>query len=273
MPNEVKLVRPELPAADTGSWPPRETSGGGNPLPPTVTPAHDSPGSQAASECCRACLGALAHRLAQPVTALRGGMELALLGIGSVSEYRSVLEQSLQLVDHLVQLIVSLRALAESSAPAGPPQSVALEQIVSEMQAEVQGLAQAREIQFQLTAEGAANICVDPGRLREALQSLLAWVIQSSAGGGVIETEISASDGEALVSLLPPRLDLQYLQVKVLEDIANPGLLFSHAVKTGAMGWAINRRLVEGLGGRLEIVAEGPDAGRIHARFPLAPAT
>jgi light-regulated signal transduction histidine kinase (bacteriophytochrome) len=273
MANDVKLARPELPAVHAGSLAPRETSEGGNPAPPTLVPAHDSAGGQRTPGSCRACLGALAHRLAQPATALRGGIELALLGKRSVSEYRSVLEQSLQIAEHMVQLIVSLRDLAESSAPAGPPQSVALEELVTAIQAEVQGLAESQEIHFQLTAEGAANICVDPGRLREALQNLLAWVIQNSAGGGVIETKISASDGEARVSLVPPRLDLQYLQVKVLEDIANPGLLFSHAAKNGAMGWAINRRLVEGLGGKLEIVTEGPDAGRIRARFPLAPAT
>jgi hypothetical protein len=148
-----------------------------------------------------------------------------------------------------------------------------LDKIVSEIQAEAQGLAESREVHLQLKAEGAASICVDPGRLREALQNLFAWVIQNSAAGGVIETEISASGAEAHLSLSPPRWDLQYLQVKMLEDIANPGLLFSHAAKTGAMGWAINRRLVEGLGGKLEIVTEGLDAGCIRAHFPLAPAT
>ncbi len=273
MPHEVKVARPEPPPAAAGSPARKDTSGAGSSLPTTVVSAQDPAGGQTASECCRACLGALAHRLAQPVTALRGGMELALLGKRSVSEYRSVLEESLQLADHVVQLIVSLRDLAESSAPAGPRQSVALDQIVREVQAEVQGLAESREVHLQLRAEGAANICVDPGRLREALQNLFAWVIQNSAGGGVIDTEISASDGEAHLSLSPPRWDLQYLQVKMLDDIANPGLLFSHAAKTGAMGWAINRRLVGGLGGKLEIVTEGLDTGCIRARFPLAPAT
>jgi light-regulated signal transduction histidine kinase (bacteriophytochrome) len=272
MPNDVKVARPELSAAEGGCPAPTETSQAGNPVPTTVIPAQDSAGGQTSSERCRACLGALAHRLAQPATALRGGMELALLGKRSVSEYRSVLEQSLKLADHMVQLIVSLRDLAESSAPAGLPQSVAFDQVVRGIQAEVQELAESREIRFQLTAEDAAHICVDPGRLREALQNLLVWIIQNSTGAGVIETEISASNGEAQVSLLPARWDLQYLQIQMLEDIANPGLLFSQAATNGAMGWAINRRLVEALGGKLEIVTEGPDTGCVRARFPLAPA-
>jgi hypothetical protein len=114
---------------------------------------------------------------------------------------------------------------------------------------------------------------VNPKRLREALQNLLAWVIYNSAGGGVIDIGVSTSDGETQVSMAPPRLDLQYLQVKVLEDISNPGLLFSHAANSGAMGWAINRRLVDCLGGKLEMATEGMGAGCIRARFPIAPPT
>jgi signal transduction histidine kinase len=273
MPQEVKVERPGEPAAEAGSAATKDTPGAGTSIPATGIPTRDSAEDGEATECCRACLGALAHRLAQPVTALRGGIELALLGKRSASEYRSALEDSLQLADRIVQLIVSLRDLAESSALVGPRQSVALDQITREIQAEAQGLAESRGVHLQLTTEGGVDICVDPGRFREALQNLFTWVIQNSAGGGVIEMEIAASSDEAHLCLRPPRWDLQYLQVKMLEDIANPGLLFSHAAKTGALGWAINRRLVESLGGKLEIVTEGLDTGCIRARFPLAATT
>jgi hypothetical protein len=100
---------------------------------------------------------------------------------------------------------------------------------------------------------------------------LLAWVIQNSAGGGVIAVELSAAEGEAHIRLSPPRLDLQYLQIKILQDVTNPGLLFAHAARNGALGWAINQRFLEGLGGKLEILAAGSSSGCIWARFPLAP--
>ena len=222
---------------------------------------------------CRECLGAMAHRLAQPMTALRGGIELGLMGKRSVADYRSLLEQSLQLADTMAQLIISLRDLGESAAPGGPPQCVPLEATVAEVLAELQGLAQSRELRLQLSAEGTIKVSADPERLREALQSLLSWIIQNCAGGGDITVDLSASEGEARVFLSPPRLDLQYLQIKVLEDITNPGLLFSHASKSGALGWAINQRLLDGLGGKLEILSEGQDTGCIRLRFPLAPAS
>jgi len=234
--------------------------------------AGDGPVTQSlGSNDCRECLAAMAHRLAQPITALRGGIELGLMGKHSVADYRSLLEQSLQLADGMSKLIISLRDLGESGAPGGPPQSVHLEATAREALAEMEGLAHSRELRLQLNAEAAVKVCVNPERLREALLSLLAWVIQNSASGGAIAMEISASGGEARVFLSPPRLDLQYLQIKVLEDITNPGLLFSHAAKNGALGWVINQRLLEGLGGKLEILTDGPDAGCICARFALAP--
>lgn len=242
----------------------------GSPEQPNCCPDHPI-GRSPDSANCRECLGALAHRLAQPMTALRGGIELGLMGKRSAADYRSVLEQSLQLAENMTQLVISLRALGDSGAAGAPPQCVLLNGTAMEVLAEMEGLAQARELRLQLKGVGNVKVCVDPERLREGLQSLLAWIIQNSAGGGVIAIELSASGGEARVFLSPPRWDLQYLQVKVLEDITNPGLLFSHAAKNGALGWVINQRLLDGLGGKLEILTGGPDALCICARFPLAP--
>ena len=274
MTNNLKLTRLTVRTDQDGDLAHPEGIGEVVPVPvsPAIAPAADTLEGQGSPTVCRACMAATAHRLAQCATALRGGMELALLEKHSADEYQSVLEESMQLADRMVQMIVSLRDFAESGAPAGPPQNIALESTVREVEAEMLGLAEAHEIRFRLTAEGSPQVSANPGRLREALQNLLAWIIQNSAGGDFIDTEISILNGEALVSLTPPQVDLQYLQVRVLEDIASPGLLFSHASKNEAMGWAINRRLMEGLGGKLEFVTEGPCAASIRIRLPLASA-
>jgi signal transduction histidine kinase len=206
------------------------------------------------------------------MTALRGALELGLLGKRSAADYRSALEQSLQLADQMVQLIVSLRDLGESGVRGGPAQRLVLADTVKEVCAEMERLAESRKLHLRLQVEGAPQLCVNPVRFREAFQNLLAWAIQNSASGGVIELRLSASEGEARVFLVPQRLDWQYLQIKVLEDITNPGLLFSHAARQGALGWVINQRLVQGLGGKLEMLTGGPDSGCLRVCFPLAPA-
>ena len=140
------------------------------------------------------------------MTALRGGIELGLMGKRSVADYRSLLEQSLQLADNMAQLIISLRDLGESGAPGGPPQCVPLEATATEVLAEMEGLAQSRELRLQLQRRGDNKGCANPERLREALQNLLAWVIQNCAGGGVIAVDLSASEGEARLLLSPPAI-------------------------------------------------------------------
>jgi two-component system sensor histidine kinase BaeS len=242
----------------------------GPPAPPNCSRDYVQTGSSGCKSC-RECLSAMAHRLAQPVTALRGGIELALMQKRTAADYRSVLEETLQLADNVAQLIVSLRDLGESGGPAGPARSVLLPATTSEILTEMQGMAESRDLRLQVVAHDAVKVCANPERLREALQSLLTWVIRNSAGGDVISLEISASDAEARLSLSLPRLDLQYLQIKALEDITTPGLIFSHAAKNGALGWAIHQRLVEGLGGKLEIITDGLEAGCIRVRLPLAP--
>jgi signal transduction histidine kinase len=213
----------------------------------------------------------MAHRLAQPITALRGGIELGLMGKRTVADYRILLEQSLQLADKMAQLIVSLRDLGESAAPAGCPQCVLMESTIAIAVAEMEDLAQAQDLHLQFKSSGSVKVGADPQRLREAFQSLLGWIIQNSAGGSAVAIDLAASEGEARVLLSPSRLDLQYLQIKVLDDITSPGLLFSHAAKSGALGWVINQRLVEGLGGRLDLLTDGTAVGCIRVRFPLAP--
>jgi light-regulated signal transduction histidine kinase (bacteriophytochrome) len=224
-----------------------------------------------AREGCRECLGALAHRLAQPMTALRGGIELGLMGKRTVTEYRALLEQSLQLADSMVQMIVSLRDLGESSAPGGNPQSVSLEKMVSEVLAELESQAQDQHLRLELDAGEAIRVSADPTRLREALETLFAWIVQNCAEGGVTGVKLSAGEGVGRVLVSPPRLDLQYLQIKMLADITTPGQLFSHASKNGALGWAIHQRLFDGLGGKLEVLIDGSDTGRVCVSLPLAP--
>ncbi len=228
-------------------------------------------GGHQASGNCRECLGALAHRLAQTATALRGGLELGLLTKRADTEYQAILEQSLELADRMVQLIVSLRDLAESNSPAGPPVEVSLTPLIQEIMEGMQGLAGARNLHLRLSAPNNVQVSASPGRLREALTAFVAWVIQNSLGGGAIKIEIASAGPEAQVSLTPPRLDLQYLRIKALEDICSPGVLFSHASQGEAMSWAINRGLVESLGGRLEMVGPEGGEGCVRARFPAVP--
>ena len=207
------------------------------------------------------------------MTALRGGIELGLMGKRSAAEYRALLEQSLQLADTMTQLVISLRDFGESGAPGGSPRCVSLNAAVGEVVAELSSLAESRDLRLQFKVQADVQVSADQDRLREALQHLLGWVIQNSAGGAVISIQLASSEREAKLWLSLPRLDAQYLQIRILEDITNPGLLFCHAAKNGGLGWAITKRLWDSLGGKIGISTEGPEGSGIGVRLPLAAAT
>ena len=267
---------------DTRSATPSATEGRNGELTPKMPCAGETTGSEClassneagltrgGAENCRDCLGALAHRLAQTATALRGALELGLLTKRSANEYQTILTESLELADRMVQLIISLRDLAESNAPPGSSVNVALDPLVREVLEDLRGLAEARDIRIEVPGPIDVEVTTNPQRLREALQSLLAWVIQHASCGGILKIDLTNAGAAALVSIVPPRLDMQYLQIKMLEDLANPGVLFAHAAQSGTLGWAINRRFIEGLGGSLEIAAEEAGQSCVRARFPLA---
>lgn len=160
------------------------------------------------------------------MTALRGGIELGLMGKRTVADYRAILEQSLQLCDDMVQMIVALRDLGGSGAPCATSANVSLQTAVKEVVTEMENLAHSRNLRLELSSEVPAEVKADPVGLREALLNLFAWVIQNSACDGPLTVEISVSEGQARVYISPPRLDLQYLQIKMLEDISSPGVLF-----------------------------------------------
>ncbi len=281
MPDDLRVKLPE-PTADAGPDP-SSISGGNNgnaaeAMPHEAVKPHVN---HIPPEECRECLAAMTHRLVQPLTALRGGLELGLLGKPSELDYRALLQQSLELTDALTQMVVSLRNLGESGVSSGPLQCVSLNAFVQQSMAEVAAWAQSRNVSLQLMAEEAVKISANPERLSEALQALFAWVIQNaswqntpgqnSAGGATLSIFLSTFGEQAHLLLSPPKTDGHYLQVKMLEDITIPGVLFSYASKAGTLGWAINQRLVEGLGGKLEILTAEGEAGRIRVRFPLAP--
>ena len=217
---------------------------------------------------CRECLGAVTHRLAQPLTALRGGIELGLMGKRPVADYRAVLEQSLQLADSMVEMIASLRDLGEASMHGGIPQSVSLRTAIQEVLTEMEGLARSRNLRLELDAEGVVKVSADPERLGNAFQSLFAWVIQNSACSGSIAVKLSESKAKVQVHISPPRLDLQYIQIKILDEIPVPGILFSRAAKNGALGWAINQRLFDALGGDLQMLSPTPKSSCICVSLP-----
>jgi len=219
---------------------------------------------------CGECLGALTHRFSQPLTALRGSLELALRTELSAQEYLAALEQACELTDHIIHLLKSLRELADAAAPGTPPKRLPLRELVKESVEELRGLAESRAIKFMLEASPEAIVWAPLDRLREAILKLLLLVIRRGSDQREVRIAVSATGGSACLLIADqgpsPRPG------EFATDSAAPGLgrLFAEAAKTHCLEWAVVEVLAESLGATLQVKARDPQGRSFLLQLPLA---
>lgn len=237
--------------------------------------ASDTAGRPAAAgltpQPCGECLAALAHRLSQPLTALRGSLELALRTELSAQESRAALEQAFELTNLVVRLVTSLRDLAEAAMAGSSSKPLSLRDLVKGTVEELRGLADSRGVKILLTASLEAKVSAPPNRLRETIAKLLGLVIQRSPAHGEIWLAFSAGGGSAGLLIAdqgpsprPGEFDLPSFRA------CGIGHLFAEAAKNCCLEWAALKVLAESLGGNLQAVPRQPQGCCFLLQLPLA---
>ena len=235
------------------------------PLPePWVVPAGEMP------ERCSECLGSLTHRLCQPLTALRGVIELSLIAEHTKDEYWGALEQSLSLTDRLIQLVVLLREFADSAVVPTLQEHVLFGEVAQEIEEELGDLAASRGVRTVFMATSGLCVLTDPDRLRQTLSKIYETVIGSVSSGAILKFDVSESDRKACLSICTPEFNRPPRGTCRKPDAITPGGIFSQAAKDDGLEWIIIRRLVETLGGTLEMTDHNSQGYHLHIRFPLA---
>jgi signal transduction histidine kinase len=219
---------------------------------------------------CRECLGAVAHRLSQPLTALRGSMELALWVERSAAEYHAALEQSLDLTDHLVRWIAGLRDLAESAAPCPALERVALGELVGTAVEELRPLAESRGLVLTFGRSGKAYVRAHPERLREALLRILHHALKSSPEGGAVRITVSVFEGMASLAIFDERPVARPGESDPWREASTLGRAFSEAAKADNLDAAIAQCLVEAMGGTIQVECGVAQGCCLQFRLPLA---
>lgn len=205
-------------------------------------------------------LSAIIHGLSQPLTALRGALELALLAEHSAEEYRLVLKESLAQADRLVGLLRSLRELAECETPNGLTSPVELDRVIRDLVDELRPLADSNGVSLTLELVPRLRVFCDPGRLRESIFRVIHQAVERTPRGGTVRILTSKTNDR--VSLLvadegpPARPD----DLSHLEHPPSLGHLFSEASRRGTLEWAVAKRILEAQRATVR-VESSPDQG------------
>ena len=219
---------------------------------------------------CAVCLAAVVHRLSQPLTALRGSLELALLREGTMAEYRQALEQSLEQADLLVQLISSLRELAEADTPGNVSEAVSLGEAALQALEEMRPLADSRRLSVSIESTSGIDVRADPLRLRHSILKILYCAIPRSPVGGTIRIALSTFREKALLHVTVKDQAASLKELSSLAERSTLGQLFRDASQGGALEWAIAKRLLEAQGGTVRAENQAEGKYRLSVWLPLA---
>lgn len=209
------------------------------------------------------------HRLNQPLTALRGALELGLMTEGTLVDYRSALEESLHQADALIGMLGRLSEMVEAEDSAEPPEPVPLVQLVRTACDEMLPLADSRRITLSLKAQGDFTVDARGRWLRQAIYKVIHHAVERSPERGAVLVSLVGSQGAACLRISddgpaprPGELD-HLLQGRSL------GQLFSEAVKHGTLEWAIAKRIFEIQGGAVRAETKSGGGCCFSACLPL----
>ena len=207
----------------------------------------------------------LAHRLSQPLTSLRGSVEVALMGELDIAECRQIMELTLQESHRMAKALETLREVLEVEGSSEQAHLVSWTRRVEELLE--QAAPGCGECGIQLVSDVKEDIWVkaSPERLDAATVRLIAGAIRVARGNRLVRIHLSAGTQTACLS--------------VSEEVPTPdaqtgvgGASPPEAVEPPVLGpldqWVV-RRAVECQGGGLK-VSQDSETCCYQLSLPLA---
>ena len=206
----------------------------------------------------------LAHRLSQPLTTLRGSIEVALTGEMDESECRQVLELSLQESHRMAKALETLRDVIEMEEAHEQVQPVSWTQFVEKLLEEAASVNEDRcprlVSEMKEVRVNANALCLGTATAR-----LIAGAIRAARGNRLVRISLSAGGGTACLSV----------HVEVLSPDAEAGAGGTCPPEVpeesvlGELDQWIVRRAIERQGGELK-VSQGSETCCYQLSLPLA---
>jgi len=216
-----------------------------------------------------------AHELRGPLTAVRSSLEVALSQDRQSGEYRETLAEVLDETNQLSKLANDLLLLAESTDSSMTIRTtvVDLADLARRSASMFAGVAEERGV--SIDAPGAASLIVaaDAMKLRQLIGNLLDNAVRFTPNGGrvVVSVDRDSATGEAVLAVADtghgigpddlPRIFDRFYKT----DLARSR---DDRSRSGGLGLAICKAIVEGHGGRITIKSDPGRGTTITCRFP-----
>ena len=218
---------------------------------------------QASDEQRRGLLADVTHELRTPLSVVRGNLEGIADGMYKADEERvaAVLEQT-RLMGRLLDDLQTL-STAEAGELSLTLEPTDLEMVVQEVASAFAPRAAAAEVELVTSCDALPEVSVDPARIRQVLENLVANAVRHTPAGGTVRIGLSQGEGELELAVSDTGSGIAVEEIDSIFD------RYTRSADSGGsgLGLAIARSLVAAHGGGIE--AESPPGGGATIRVHL----
>jgi signal transduction histidine kinase len=209
----------------------------------------------------------LIHQLSQPLTSLRGSLELALLGEVKEPECRKILQQSFEESLRLAAGLTTLREVLEAEDRGEDFQRVNWKRLVRKALKDVAPAARGKGLQLVLEPLADAYVKVNPPRVEAGLRELFRQLIRRGPQGRALRIGLSVQEGTASLLVCDEGLGSK---AEASAAATPPASNSAEEMQRTELAWWILRRSIEVQGGRLEMENISSRGVRCRVSLPLA---
>jgi signal transduction histidine kinase len=155
-------------------------------------------------------LDLLVHRLTQPITALRGLLEVSLMGELNAANCRQTLEEALDQAERASEVLDQMKEIVESAAASGGLRHVSWAETLGQAVISLQPLAAARQVSVVMELQETTLVRANPERLSLATRQCLAMAIECSPMGGSVRINLGPSGNELVLSVRTEGENLEF---------------------------------------------------------------
>ena len=216
-------------------------------------------------------VAALLHKFSQPLTALRGSLELALEFSVTPEEYRQGLQEAMEQADRLVRLKQVFAELSGRHDLAAGAQRAEVTGLLADALADSLPVAERLGVRVETSCPVPLHAKVNVPRVTQALSQLLNAVLEYSASGTTVVVSCMRSNGHAVATFSNDRGAIPEVELPRLFD----PFFVSRARPSGEdsnLWLALARKIVESSGGAVGAENTPPMGFRFVIHLPLAAA-
>jgi signal transduction histidine kinase len=216
----------------------------------------------------------VSHELRTPLTSIIGYLELVLAGeAGELTpEQRRFLDVVDRNASRLLGLVGDLLFVAQVEAGqlALERRPVDLSELAADAVAAVRPLAEEKGLELRTEIEPVERVWGDAKRLAQVLDNLLGNAIKFTPGGGRVCVRVCARDGRAVVEMEDTGIGIpEDERDRLFERFFRASSAYEQAIPGSGLGLSVARMIVEGHGGRIEVVSVEGEGSTFRVELPI----